>query len=805
MHSYKTAVRSLFRNKVFSAINICGLALGMAVFLLIMQFVASEWSANRFHQNYGEIYRLATEEKGNYNYYLPPGYGPIIKDRFPTAKSVLRIADGIGGGVISEQVNQGDARTFREEWMIYVEGSFLETFSFPLVSGTPSLKQPKTLALSASTARKLMGTTDAVGKTVLLSNQFGTTPYTVQAVFKDIPENSDIKANVLMSIHTLESPANRDGNDWADPNTLENGFVNIFLLVNKGTDEHALAKQLTTFARSSSPDQDETQVILQPLKHLHLAPGFNYPLQTYGSLGLVTMLLSIALLILIIAWVNYINLSTVQALKRAREAGVRKVLGASKAHVAAQFLRETFVVTIISFLLALLLTQLLQPLFNSFTGKSLSLASLSQGWFWLGVAALILAGTLLAGGYVAFVLSSFKPINILKGQSQGIVRGNLFRKGMVVFQFAVSIIFIVATIVLFRQLNFMKSGSLGFSTEQLLVISGPTVSSDDQAARNKTFKNQLAALPFVEKVAGSNNIPGRGYNFSTTGITRQSPSPGDEKKPYNMFIHDQHFFSVYSIPVIAGRTFTEQEADASWNNAPKVILNQKAAKELGFSPAESAVGRKIVWGKEYEVVGVVKDYHHLSMHKAIEPVIYLPSVSFSYFTVKTGSDNMPAKLAQIQQLYKTDFPGNPWEYFFADEAYNDQYKREQDLGKIFIAAALVAIFIACLGLFGLAAFTAQQRVREIGIRKVLGASVLDITQMLSTDFIRLVCIAILLAVPIAWWGMHRWLQDFAYRTEISWWFFAVAGLGAIAIAIMTISVQAVRAAMANPVHSLRSE
>jgi putative ABC transport system permease protein len=586
---------------------------------------------------------------------------------------------------------------------------------------------------------------------------------------------------------------------------MESGFVNYFILLKKGASRQQAEQMMTELSRSAAPSNASDNVVLQPFANLHLAPGFNYPFQTYGSLGLVTMLLSIALLILLIAWVNYINLSTVQALKRAREAGVRKVLGASKGQIALQFLRETFIITLIALAFAVLLTQLFQPLFNSFTGKKLSLASLNAGWFWLGAMALILAGTLMSGGYVSFVLSSFKPVNILKGQSQGMVKGNLLRKGMVVFQFVVSIVFIVATIVLFKQLSFMKTGSLGFSMDQLVVISGPTVSSDDQANRNKTFKTQLAALPFVEKVSGSNNIPGRGYNFQANGITRPNPMPGDEQKSYNMFIADQQFFSVYSIPFVAGRSFTEAEADASWNNDQKVILNEKAARELGFSPVTSAVGQKVLWGKPFEVIGVVKDYHHLSKHKPIEPVIYLGSVSYSNFTVKTSTANLQSKLDKFQQMYKAIFPGNPWEYFFADEAYEQQYRAEQDLGKIFIAAALVAIFIACLGLFGLAAFAAQQRVKEIGVRKVLGASVTNITAMLSGDFVKLVLVAIVIATPLAWWGMHRWLQDFAYRTDVAWWIFVVAGLAAIFIALSTVSLQAIRAAKQNPVKALRSE
>ena len=341
--------------------------------------------------------------------------------------------------------------------------------------------------------------------------------------------------------------------------------------------------------------------------------------------------------------------------------------------------------------------------------------------------------------------------------------------------------------------------------DQLLVIQGPTVSSEDQAQKNYTFKSQLKSLPFVKKIAASNNVPGIGYNFSTEKITRLNADPGDDKKKYNMFIADENFFSTYGIRFKEGTGFSEDDALRSWNNAKKVILNQKAAEQLGFREGEPVAGKKILWGDTYDVIGVVENYHHLSLHQPIEPVIYLPSVSFVYFTIQTDDANMQGKISTIERLYKSAFPGNPYEYFFADESYDQQYQKEKDLGSIFIAAALVAIFIACLGLFGLAAFSAQQRVKEIGIRKVLGASVTDITSLLSKDFIKLVIVSIVIASPIAWWGMHKWLQDFAYRTSIEWWVFIVAGFTAIFIAVVTVSLQAIRSALANPINSLRTE
>lgn len=802
---FKTAVRSIKRNKVFSIINVVGLALGIAVFLLIAEFIASEWSANRFHKNFKQLFRVGVAYKdGSFSYYTPPGYAGVAMAKFPEIKAAVRVAERIGGGVISYQNEKGELKTFREDNISYADGNFLQVFSFPIVTGSASLARPKTLSLTENMATKIFGKAYPIGKTVTVSNQFGNTPYTVTSVIKNIT-NSDINAEVFLSIHTLESPANRDGNDWADPNTLESGFVNLYFLLRPDASANALAGRITSFVQERNKDGQGEQVILQQLKYIHLAPSLDYPYQSFGSLKLVYMLGLVALLILLIAWVNYVNLSTVQAMKRAKETGVRKVLGAGRWQLARQFLTETFVITTISVLLALAFVQIFQPLFNRVMGKKLSLDILIDPVFLLFTLLTIFIGSLLSGGYVAFVLSSFKPIATLKGKLEHSFRGILLRKGLVVFQFSISVVFIIATIVLYKQLSYMQTESLGMKLDELLVIQGPTVSSDDQAERNLTFKSQIANLPFVQKVAASNNIPGQGYNFSTAGITRQNPQPDDGKKSYNMFIADQNYFDTYGINFVEGKAYSENDAFRSWNNQKKVVINQKAAAQLGFAPGEPVTGKKILWGAEFEVVGVVKDYHHLSLRSIIEPVIYLPSVSFGYFTIKTGSAGMQDKIKTIEKMYKASFPGNPFDYFFADEAYDKQYRQEKDLGNVFIAAACIAIFIACLGLFGLAAFSAQQRVKEIGVRKVLGADVGDIVALLSRDFVRLVLVAIVIGSPIAWWAMTKWLQSFPYRTGISWWIFLGAGLGAVTIAMVTVSLQAVKAARMNPVKSLRTE
>ncbi|CAN5484142.1 ABC transporter permease [soil metagenome] len=808
---FLVAYRNLARNKVFTAINILGLAVGIAVFLLIFEYVAYEWGANRFNKNFDNLYRASvTYKEGNSDYYLPAGFAPIIKQRFSGIESCVRVADGIGSGVISitddVSKNAGPVKTFSENDISYVDGDFLSMFSFPLVTGTPSLQQPKTMALSEKLAIKYFGNTNVVGKVITVSNQFGNTPYTITAVLKSLKDQSDIKTSVLLSLKTLESKANRGDNDWADPNGIESGFTNIYLQLKPGIKGAFIASEVTKFVRSINPSSKTDRVIFQPFSELHLAPSINYPLQTFGSLLMVLVFTAVALLILLIALINYINLSTAQALKRAREVGVRKVLGASRSQLMLQYLTETILLTLTATAIGLLIVQLLQPVFNSFSGRILSLQVLNNGGFWLAGALLILSGSLLSGAYVAFVLSSFQPIKTIRGKVENMVGGFSLRKSLVVFQFTISIVFIISTIILYRQLQYMRTENLGMNIKQLLVLKGPTVSSEAQAQKNLAFKNQLAELPFVKKFAASNNVPGQGYNFSGNGFTSLVPQPGDDRKSYSMLIVDEKFFNTYDIKFVEGKTFTEEEALSAWMNSKKVIINKKAAAQLGFNKEEPIAGQKILWGgTQYEVAGVIQDYHHLSLRETIVPSIYLPSVCFGYFTIQTDANDMKSKLNTLKTLYQQAFPGNPFEYFFEDEKYDAQYITEQKLGNVFIASALVAIFIACLGLFGLTSFAAQQRIKEIGIRKVLGASISDITTLLSKDFMKLVIVSIIIASPLAWWAMHKWLQDFAYRTEISWWMFALAGGIAVVIALATVGFQAVKAAVTNPVDNLRTE
>ncbi len=803
----KTAWRSVWRNKQASVINITGLALGLAVFLLITQFVAFEWNVNRFHTAADRLYRVQwLTKEGEAEAILPPGLAPLAAQNLPDVQAAVRYVEGLGAGMLSYAVpGATQPAAFREEQVAYVEDSFLDVFSFPLVSGSPTLPA-NTMALSQSAAKKLFGAADPVGKTVTVSNQFGNTLYTVGAVYKDMTASSDLQSAALLSLSTLASAANRDGNDWADPSGTESGFSSLFLLLKPNTDAGQTARRLNTLLAGRLKDAAEKTAWLQPIRHMHLAPSFTYPLFTYGSLSQVVVFSAIALLILVIAWVNYVNLSVAQTLKRTREVGVRKVLGARRAQIVLQYLLETLFITLAACVLAVVLVELLQPLYNNLTGKPLSLAVLGKSFFLPAALAFVFLSALLSGGAVAFAVSRFQPVAILRGSAAVAGRPRFrFRTALVVFQFTTSIVLIISTIVINRQLRYMQTENLGMSLNELLVIKGPTLATEEQAERNLSFKNALGSLAFVKKHAASNNVPGKGYNFGADGIRRAGAPEADGKKNYKMFITDHRFFDTWGIRFTQGGGYSDNDANSGWSNSRKVVINESAARSLGFDLKTPVTGQKILWGELYEVVGVVKDYHHLSLHQPIQPVIYLPSVSFVYFTVQTDTRNLPDKLARLKALYTASFPGDPFEYFFADESFDEQYKAEQKLGVLFEASSVVAVLIACLGLFGMVAFTARQRVKEIGIRKVLGAGLQDITLLLSKDFLVLVLIAMLIASPVAWWIMQGWLQDFAYRTAISWWVFAAAGglIGLLALA--TVGIQALKAANANPVKNLRTE
>ena len=807
LRHYLTVVqRNFTKNPIFSALNAVGLSLGMAAFIFIFQYVGFEESVNRFHTNLPHLYRVLQEtQRGEIWDYTPPVLGTDARRQFAEVENFCRVAEDPADGVVSS--GEGSERqSIKEEHAVYADGSFFDLFSFSVTQGdAKKLKEPNTVAISESTAHKYFRDASCVGKVITLSNDFGNTPFSIVAVYQDFPANSDLQYTLVFSLQTLATTANLNGNDWAN---LEgtSSYLTTYLQLAPAADVESVAQKIDADRKKRYPASEES-VHLQPLTNLHLArqPGDRYP--SYGNIGFLYVLIGIALLIVAIAWLNYINLSTAGAMKRAKEVGIRKSLGAGKGQLVAQFLGESLLLNAVALIIALALVELLQAPFNAIVGKPLSLSSLAQNGMWLSTLAFILLGSFASGAYAAFALTAFKPIQTLKGIFVQSVRGVWLRQTLVVFQFTISIVLIAATLILFRQLRYMQTKDLGLDLNQLVVINGPEVGRDSTLQqRNESFLNQIATLPFVEKFCSTGSVPSKGYNFSTDGITRLAPRPGDEKLSYSIAEVDENFIPTYGLALVAGRNFLAADCRKKWSNRNRLMLNERAAAQLGFASAQQAVGQQVTWNsRTYEVVGVLKDYHHLNLREAISPVVYLPSTNNHQFSFKLKAVDMQSQIETLKAAYATYFPGNPFTFFFVDDNYNRQYQAEQQYGLIFTAASALAIFIACLGLFGLATFTTEQRVKEIGIRKILGASITQVTALLTRDFLFLVVAALLIATPLCWYAMSRWLEGFAYRTNVTWSVFGIAGATAVIIAFATVSTQAIRAALANPVDSLRSE
>jgi putative ABC transport system permease protein len=646
-----------------------------------------------------------------------------------------------------------------------------------------------------------------MGKILVLHNQFGKTTYNVERIYADMTDLSDIRYDMLFSLETLRNPANLNTNDWANLDNFDSGFINTYFLLKENTDAQNLEKKMNDLERKLNEENDGVTLRLQPLTNMHLATSLNEPLQTTGNLKYVYMLASIALLILLIAWFNYVNLSTANALKRANEVGVRKAIGATQSNLVGQFLGESLLTNTLGFVLASVLVSILQPFFVDLIGKEVSFQVLAKTPVWLYGLGLLLVGSLLSGFYTAWVLSNFKPIETLKGKVSNNAKGIWLRKGLVVGQFAISTCLILATIVIYSQLRYMQNKDLGINTEQVLVVQGPEIGKDSTfRTRSSAFANAIDQQSFVQDYATSNSVPSRSYNFRTAGFTQPGSKPKDELQSYAFAIIGDRYLKIYDIELKAGRNFTAAEVNVAWNNNSKVLLNEKAVAALGFNSPEEAVRTKVKWDERYlDVIGVVEDYHHTSLQNEIDPIIFYPQNSAVYYSIRLTPQNMNDKVASLEKLFKASFPGNPFEYFFMDESYQKAYYNEQQYGNLFTIAALLAIFIACLGLFGLATFTVEARTKEIGVRKVLGASMSSIVTLLSKDFLLLVGIAILIASPLAAYLLHQWLQDFAYRIEIEWWVFAIGALVAVSIAFVTVGYQSIKAGLMNPVDSLRSE
>ena len=801
VRNYFTSVlRYVSRNKAFTFINILGLAIGMMACMLITQFVMHEFSYDSFHVYKDRIFRLQLDRynKGEITTQWAAGamgIGPDVKDNFPEVEDYVRLT---GENAL---FSYGDV-FFKEEGVYYATQSFFKMFSIPLIYGVDSivLKEPFKVVLSESLAKKYFGNEDPIGKTI---RNNGETDYEVTGVFRDLPPNTHMKISALFSYASFESLVN---NPQAMRSWHWDGHF-TYILLNERADPKAFEQKLLQFSEEHEAEELKRAGAgmvfhLQPLTDIHLDSDFMFEFKTNGNRQSAYFLSIVAVLILVIAWINYINLSTAKSIERAREVGVRKVMGGYKTQLVQQFLFEALLLNTVAVGIAVFLVILFTPSFSELTGRELGYLLFQEWRFWLWTGLLILAGALLSGLYPAFVLSGYRPVEVLKGRFKNTTKGLVFRKGMVVVQFVASITLIVGTFTVYRQIRFMQDQKLGVDIDQTLVLQSPNVVDSTYADKFHVFKQQISQYPEVSAVTAASSVPGRQPAWNAGGIRRLSQRE-DESNQYRIIMMDAGFIKAFGLEVLEGRPFSAALA----NERKNVMINESAARLMGFSKLEDAINDQIFfWGDTFSIVGVLKNYHQESLKKAFEPLIFrYNDAPGGYYSIKFNTSNVRESMVKFEEHWRALFPGNPFIHFFLDEHYNEQYQADQQFGKVFGVFSLLAIFIASLGLFGLSSLTAVQRTKEIGVRKVLGASVQSILSLMSKDYIALLMISIALAVPAAWWIMSGWLEDFAYRIPLSWWIFAVPSLAVVFIALATVSLHTVKAARTNPATSLRYE
>ena len=788
----KIAFRNLAKQKFYSGINILGLTLGIACCLLIFLFVQHELSYDTFHAKANQIFRVQRVDYGTFGKipYVSGPYGPALAADFPDdVKATVRVMKANG------LLAYGD-KSFNEYNLVYADSNFFQVFTFPLVQGnaTTALASPNTLVLSKSLAKKYFGSENPVGKLMTMDK---TDTYQVTGVMADVPSNSHLKFDLITSIQPV---SRQEGfNVWRN-----NSMFTYVLLANPNRVKNLEAK-FPAFMDKYLGEAYKTWggkmgLALEPLTDIYLNSGSNMDNAEHGSRSNVYIFSAIAVFILVIACINFMNLASARSVGRAKEVGVRKVLGAYKKNLITQFLSESTLLTFISVLLAVLLIILVLPYFNALAEKSLAVPFTNPLLYVFLVGIALVVG-LLAGSYPAFFLSSFQPVKVLKGHLSASAGNPVLRQALVVFQFSISIFLIVGTMVIFRQMAFMQNKNLGFNKDQVITI---PLDNSEIYSRRQTFINQVKQLSGVKNVSVMSGEPGGFHDRYTFDI---ADKPGETWNFRTVFT-DVDYVPAFAMKLAAGRNFSKSFPTDS---TAAIMLNETAVKNLGWSPQE-AIGKEIMdkglpdsIKYQRKVVGVVKDYHFSSLRETIAPLAILMRNDHRVIAVRLASGNPKPILTAIEKVYAATAPQYPFAYSFLDEEFASQYKTEQKQGQVLTIFSVLAIFIACLGLFGLASYTTEQRRKEIGIRKILGASVSGIVTLLSTDFLKLVVLANVVAWPLAWWAMHHWLQNFSYRVDIGLIIFITAGVIALLIAILTIGFQAIKVAVANPVNALRDE
>lgn len=796
---FKSILRYILRNKSFTIINVLGLAIGMMACMLIAQYVLHELSYDGFHANRERIYRLQQDRYDNGVLSTRwaagcAGVGPDMKSDLPEVQRYVRMRG-------SEGVLSYGEVYFKEEGLYHASEDFFQMFTVPLVEGidTAVLKRPNTMVISESLAKKYFGEQNPIGKTMKRNGQ---EDYEVTGIFKDLPSNTHFEFDALMSFSTLPKLFN-------DPLTTWNwdGFFTYIELQPNSSIESLKAK-IPAFIEKKVGEQYKSfnaaiKFNFQRLVDIHLDSDFMGEFKANGNRQSTYFLGIVAVLILVIAWINYINLSTAKSIERAREVGVRKVMGSFRRQLVQQFILESFLLNGLAFILAIAFVGILTPWFGELTGREFDFSLFRNANIWAWTSALIVAGALLSGMYPAFVLSGYKPVEVLKGRFKNSAGGVSFRKAMVITQFVASITLLVGTFTVYQQITFMRNQKLGLDIDQTLVIYSPGVVVDSLYSRSyHVFRDRLKQYHEVRAVSASTSIPGEKPEWNAGGIRPLSKGE-DEANQYRIIMMDGGYIPSYGLEVVAGRAFSDSVA----NEYRNVILTEAARELMGYAKNEDALNQQIFfWGDTFAIAGVVQNFRQESLKKAYDAIILrYNDAPGGYYSVKMNTSNVRSSLAAFEEDWKQIFPGNPFNYFFLDDFYNHQYQADQQFGRIFGVFSALAIFIACLGLFGLSSLTVLQRTKEIGVRKVLGASVVSVLTLMGKDYLWLLLISIVCAVPFAWWTMTLWLDTFANRIELSWWIFLLPSILVIFIALATVSVLTLRSALTNPAKALRYE
>ncbi|MDF2192026.1 ABC transporter permease [Paraflavitalea sp. CAU 1676] len=801
----KIAFRSLLKYRFIFFTNLFGLTVGFTCCLLIFVYILHELSFDQQHPQADRTYRVTrlfrNAETGATNLNLAsvaPPFAPLLANDFKQIEQITRV---LPTGSVTMRYED---KLFTERNVYFADEQFPSFFTVNMVAGdrTTGLKEPFTVMLSEDVARKYFGAADPMNKMVRFNNE---QTFKVTGVYKEFPSNTHLHPSLLVSFNTL-----RDTLIYGERNLATNWGNNSFytyMRLPANYDAAKLEAQFPAFLDRHVTEEGATikaskwtQLSLQKLSDIHLHSHLDSEIEENGDIRRVYIFSAIGLFILLIACINYMNLATARSVLRAREIGIRKVVGAERRELVFQFLSESTLITWIAMILAFTLTWQLIPLLNKVSGQTLSIQALLRWEILLPIIAAPFLVGLLAGIYPALFMSSFRPVKVLKGFMKTGGANISFRQVLVTTQFAVSIMLIIATAVVYRQLKFIQEKSLGFDREHIVTMNYDGALTE----RYNAFRTELMANTNVKNVARSSRIPtGRLLDAQGASLER-----GDSLTPVSADIKyveaDQDFISTYGVKTVAGRSFSR---DYGLDTA-SFMVNEAAVKAMGLVSNEAAVGKNFRYGGQRgKIIGIINDFHFESLHQRIIPLVLLipQDGRFNRMSIKVAGANMPAAIAHIENTWKKFLPETPFNYTFLDERFSDLYRAEQRQGTLFTIFSCIAIVIACLGLFGLSAFAINQRIKEIGIRKVIGASVSSIVTLLSKDFLKLVIVATVIAFPVAWYAMNSWLADFAYRSTIPWWIFAGAGIIAVLIALVTISYQAIKAATANPVKSLRSE